>query len=67
MKTVAESCGFSSLSTFFRVFKAEFGVTPMEYYQSGKTTPAEEESPSLDFSEDQEGQNESDGTNMIRF
>jgi AraC-like DNA-binding protein len=28
---IAQQAGFSSYSTFFRVFKTELGVTPSEY------------------------------------
>jgi len=36
MKDIAAACGFSSLSTFFRVFKSVYGSTPTEYIQTGK-------------------------------
>ena len=34
MKELAEACGYTSQSTFFRVFKAHYGITPAEFIQN---------------------------------
>lgn len=46
MKNIAETCGFSSQSTFFRVFKSIYGVTPTEFSQTGSLPKKGAELPS---------------------
>ena len=33
LMSIAESCGFNSKSSFFRLFKKQIGCTPLEYIQ----------------------------------
>jgi len=59
VEQIAEQSGFSAESTFYRVFKKYFGVTPRQYRQSGGQLPARtmeekmrDENPKMiDFSE----------------
>jgi AraC-like DNA-binding protein len=37
IKQVAVQSGFASLSAFYRAFKRQFGVTPLEYELDGKS------------------------------
>ena len=37
LETIAEECGFGSKTSFYRVFKAITGITPLEYCQQQKS------------------------------
>jgi len=68
MKNIAEACGFSSQSTFFRVFKSFYGITPTELIQTGFLPKEEAELPFEDeLPKSHYGQNENFGGNTISF
>ena len=40
IKAIAEDCGIGSQTTFIRVFKSVYGMTPSEYQKTNSTPPA---------------------------
>ena len=67
MKQVAEMCGFNSQSTFFRVFKSVFGITPIELSQNNKTSESTKNQEVISFPKSQSGQNGTPREQMIKF
>ena len=68
MKNIAETCGFSSQSTFFRVFKSIYGVTPTEFSQTGLLPKKEAELPfGGEVLKSQKGQNSNTEKGTIDF
>lgn len=67
MKMIAEACGFNSQSTFFRVFKSVYGITPIELSQSGKSTEVSDIQKDNKLPKSQNGQNENPKEQLIRF
>lgn len=68
MKTIAETCGFSSQSTFFRVFKSVYGITPTDFSHTGSLPRKEPELPFEEgLSESQNGQNDHKNGRIISF
>ena len=68
MKNIAEACGFSSQSTFFRVFKSFYGITPTELIQTDFLPKEEAELPLEDmFAKSPDGQNNTNESKTISF
>ena len=67
MKQVAETCGFNSQSTFFRVFKSVFGITPIELSQNNKAGESVKSQEVISFPKSQGGQNSTPREQMIKF
>jgi AraC-like DNA-binding protein len=68
MKTIAETCGFSSQSTFFRVFKSVYGITPTDFSHTGSLPRKEADLPfEEELSESQNGQNDHKNGRIISF
>lgn len=68
MKTIGEMCGFNSQSTFFRVFKSVYGITPTEFSQTGKLPTEEAVLPFEDeLPKSQDGQNSTKNARTISF
>ena len=68
MKMVAEKCGFNSQSTFFRVFKSVYGITPIELSQTNIVNNVSADN-KLDkiLSKSHNGQNDNPKEQLIRF
>lgn len=68
MKMVAEECGFNSQSTFFRVFKSVYGITPIELSQTNIVNNVSADN-KLDkiLSKSHNGQNDNPKEQLIRF
>ena len=67
MKTVGELCGFNSQSTFFRVFKSVYGITPIELSQTGKSRERADNQTDSVVSKSPSGQNDNSKELVIRF
>lgn len=67
MKQVAEACGYNSQSTFFRVFKSVFDITPIELSQKSKQGESSVNQEVISFSKSPSGQNGIPREQMIKF